>query len=119
MFMRTNNLKLFIVFNLFLIIFSLPSCELKTVFTENDTVFGTYYDYSQTEYYTLNEDYTWESHEGSGTFIYIDSKSEVVFTDVQGNTFSFKSVEFKYLKKEVLDENIGLVITTYYSKVGF
>lgn len=48
--------NILVLFSLFMIVFCMASCGSKTVF-------GTYVnDNNSNEYYTLKEDYTWESH---------------------------------------------------------
>ena len=102
--------NILVLFSLFMIVFCMASCGPKTIF-------GTYINESNSnEYYTLKKDYTWESHENSGTFTYVDGQSTIDFIDADGKKFILEIFEYKYLRIEEIDEELQLMVTTYYTK---
>lgn len=102
--------NILVLFSLFMIVFCMASCGSKTVF-------GTYVnDNNSNEYYTLKEDYTWESHKNSGTFTYVDGESKIDFTDDDGNSFSYSLTNYKTLIVKELDETTDMYYLCIYTK---
>lgn len=102
--------NIFVIFSLFLILLCMTSCGSKTVF-------GTYINENDSkEYYTLNEDYTWESHKSSGTFKYTDGEPKIHFTDENGEKFSFSILEFERLVVEEYSEKHEIYMIEFYEK---
>lgn len=110
---------MFRMFSIFVCLGFFCSCSfLSDVLNKPDTttIFGTYASENGNIYYTLKDDYTWESHNDHGTFIYDDVEETVYFTTKTGEEFNFVSIDFYLLREEIYDEKLGFPITYYYTK---
>ena len=113
-----KNILIKIVFMVSLLCVFCSCSFMDNLFNKPDTstVFGTYASEDGNIYYTLREDYTWESHDNCGTFTYVEAEETVYFTTESGVEFSFEVIDNELLRYEFMDENIGISIYHYYMK---